>query len=212
MLLKVKQKIDYKYFLALSDAQFEFFLTKFCGTLISRGRKNYAMKLFDKILLNFKKHFKKDPFVNLRISIDNLIPILSSTQKKIGKVYHSVPKLATGNRRFVIMLSWIIKKQKGKSNVMGFKINDISKNLIEAVNKKGLFMNLKKQHLASSLAGKHLLYMNRRRFFRRKRSLHKKKKVNKKFFFSIRKVKYSKRRWKYLRKNRLLFSYGELVH
>jgi len=77
---------------------------------------------------------------------------------------------------------------------MGFKINDISKNLIEAVNKKGLFMNLKKQHLASSLAGKHLLYMNRRRFFRRKRSLHKKKKVNKKFFFSIRKVKYSKRR------------------
>lgn len=105
MLLKVKQKNDYKYFLALSDSQFEFFLTKLCGTMISRGRKNYAIKMFDKILFNFKKHFKRDPFDDLRISINNLIPILSSTQKKIGKVYHSVPKLATGNRRFVIMLS-----------------------------------------------------------------------------------------------------------
>lgn len=207
----LRQNNNYKYFLALSDAQFQFFLTKLCGTMISRGRKDYAIKMFDKILFNFKKHFNKDPFIDLRIAIDNLIPILSSTQKKIGKVYHSVPKLATGNRRFVIMLSWIIKKQKGKSNVMGFKINDISKNLIDAANKKGLFINLKKQHLASSLAGKHLLYMNRRRFFRKKRVL-RKKKVNKKFFFSVRKAKYSRRRWKYLRKNRLLFSYSELVH
>jgi ribosomal protein S7 len=105
MLLKVKHKNDYKYFLALTDSQFEFFLTKFCGTLISRGRKDYAMKMFDKILINFKKHFKRDPFIDLRKSIDNLIPILNSTQKRIGKVYHSVPKLAFGNRRFVIMLS-----------------------------------------------------------------------------------------------------------
>src|SRR5687767_10953341 len=105
MLLKVKHKNDYKYFLALTDGQFEFFLTKFCGTLISRGRKDYAMKMFDKILINFKKHFKRDPFIDLRKSIDNLIPILNSTQKRIGKVYHSVPKLAFGNRRFVIMLS-----------------------------------------------------------------------------------------------------------
>jgi hypothetical protein len=77
---------------------------------------------------------------------------------------------------------------------MGFKINDISKNLIDASKKKGLLMNLKKQHLASSLAGKHLLYMNRRRFFRRKRVLKRKKKVVKKFFFSVRKAKYSRRR------------------
>jgi|SRR4051812_12147643 len=105
MLLKLKQKNNkYKYLLALDDSQFEFFLTKFCGSLISRGRKNYAIKLFDKILLDFKRHFRRDPFIDLRKSIDNLIPVLASTQKKIGKIYHSVPKLAFGNRRFVIML------------------------------------------------------------------------------------------------------------
>jgi len=212
MLLKIKQKNNnYKYLLALTDSQFEFFLTKLCGSLISRGRKDYALKLFDRILLNFKKHFKKDPFIDLRKSIENLIPVLTSTQKKIGKAYHSVPKLAFGNRRFVIMLGWIIKKQKGKSNVKGFKINDVSKNLIYAVNKKGILLNLKKQHLASSLAGRHLLYTNRRKFFRR-RKLRKKRKISKKFFYTIKKTKYSRRRWNYLRKNRLLFSYGELVH
>lgn len=105
MLLKLRQKNNkYKYLLALNDSQFEFFLIKLCGSLISRGRKNYAMKLFDKILFDFKKHFHKDPFIDLRKSIDNLIPVLTSTHKKIGKVYHSVPKLAFGNRRFVIML------------------------------------------------------------------------------------------------------------
>jgi hypothetical protein len=86
-----------------------------------------------------------------------------------------------------------VKKQKGKTNVMGFKINDISKNLIDAANKTGLLINLKKQHLSSSLAGKHLLYMNRRRFFRRKK-LRKKKKVIRKFFFTIKKTKYSRKR------------------
>jgi len=138
-------------------------LNKFYGTLIFRGRRSYAIKLFDIILFNFKKQLKTDPFIELRKAIDNLIPILGLTHKRIGKVYHAIPKLALGNRRFVIMLSWIIKKQKGKSNVLGLKINDVSRHLIDAVNKKGVLINLKKQYLAVSLAGKHYLYVNRRR-------------------------------------------------
>jgi len=76
---------------------------------------------------------------------------------------------------------------------MGFKIQDISKNLIDAVSKKGLLMNLKKQHLASSLSGRHLLYTNRRRFFGRKKP-RKKRKTVKKFYYIIKKSKYSRRR------------------
>jgi ribosomal protein S7 len=193
MLSKSKKNISNKYFLVLDNSQFEFFLVKFCGSLISRGRKDYAMKLFDDVLFTFKKHFNSDPFVNLRKSINNLVPVLGSTQKRVGKVYHSVPKLISGKKKFVIMLSWIIKKQKGKSNVMGFKINDISRNLIDAFNKKGVLINLKRQHLASSLAGRHLLYTHRRRFFRKNR-LRSKKRVRKKFFYLIKKTKYSRRR------------------
>jgi len=206
MLLKTKKDNNDKYYLVLSDHEFELFLTKFCGSLISRGRKDYALKLFDKILLNFKKQLKNEPFFELRKSFDNLIPILISTQKKVGKVSHSVPKLAVGNRRFVIMLNWIIKKQKGKTNVMGFKINDISRNLIDASKKKGLLMNLKKQHLAASLAGKHLLYTYRRRSIRirRKRRINKGKfklqPIDRKRAFSFL-FKFKRKRGKYSKKD-----------
>ena len=208
MLIKTK----YNYVLGLKKSEFEFFLIKFYGSLVSRGRKSYAIKLFNRVLIDFKIKFKTDPFVELNKAIDNLIPILMSTQKKVGKVYQAVPKLAVGNRRFVIILNWVIKKQKGKSNTLGLKINDVSRNLIDAVDKKGLLINLKKQHLSSVLANKHLLYSNRRRsFFKWKSSNLTQKRVQRKFFYRTRKYKYTRRRLNFLKKNKLLFNVGELI-
>lgn len=153
------------FVLALKKNEFNYFLNKFYGSLISRGKKNIAIKMFNEILINFKEKFKSDPFIELHKAINNLIPILSTTQKKMGRVYHAVPSLAMGKRRFVIMISWIFKKQKNKTNVRGINIKDVSRHLMDAIYKKGLFLRLKKQHLAYSLSGKHLLYMNRRRPF-----------------------------------------------
>lgn len=201
-----------KNILGLNDFEFEFFLSKFYGTLISKGKKGHAIKLFNKILVNFKNKFKKDPFIELRKAIDNLIPILISTQKRIGKVYQAVPRLAIGNKRFVIMLSWIIKKQKGKTNVIGLKIDDVSKYLIDAVDNKGVLINLKKQNLSMALANKHLLYANRRRsYFKWQRIKPIKKFTNRKFFYKLHYYKYGKKRYKFLRKNKLLLRIGEIV-
>lgn len=166
MLLKEYTKNNkYNFVLALKKNEFNFFLNKFYGSLISRGRKSFAIKQFNEILINFKENFKSDPFVELHKAINNLIPILSSTRKKIGKVYHAIPSLALGKRRFVIIINWILKKQKNKTNIRGININDVSKHLIDSVDKKGLLFKLKRQHLAYSLSGKHLLYMNRRRSY-----------------------------------------------
>jgi len=106
MLLKEYTKSGkYNFVLALKKDEYNFFLNKFYGSLISRGRKSFAIKQFNNILINFKENFKSDPFIDLYKSINNLIPILSSTQKRMGKVYHAVPSLAIGKRRFVIMLN-----------------------------------------------------------------------------------------------------------
>jgi ribosomal protein S7 len=109
MLLKEYKKYGkygkYNFVLALKKAEFNFFLNKFFGSLISRGKKNLAVNMFNRILINFKNKFKSDPFVELHKAVNNLIPILSSTQKKMGKIYHAVPSLAVGTRRFVIMIS-----------------------------------------------------------------------------------------------------------
>jgi ribosomal protein S7 len=106
MLLKeYTKKGNFNFVLALKKNEYNFFLNKFYGTLISRGKKGIAMRMFDEILMAFKEKFKSDPFIELHKAINNLIPILSSTQKKMGKIYHAVPSLAVGKRRFVIMLS-----------------------------------------------------------------------------------------------------------
>jgi ribosomal protein S7 len=91
--------------LALKKNEFNYFLNKFYGSLISCGKKSFAIKQFNMILMKFKEKFRSDPFIELHKSINNLIPILSSTQKKIGKIYHAVPSLAIGKRRFVIIIN-----------------------------------------------------------------------------------------------------------
>jgi len=179
-----RRKKKGSYRLGFKDSEYDVFYNKFYGSLIFRGRKSYAFRMFDNILFNFKNQLKVDPYIELRKAIENLIPILGLTKKRIGKVYHSVPKMAVGNRRFVIMLNWIIKKQKGKSNVLGFKIDDVSRHLIDAVSNRGVLINLKKQHLAVALAGKHHLYTNRRfskfRFRRRRKRINKNIKLRRK--------------------------------
>jgi len=106
MLLKEYKKSGrYNFVLALKKNEYNFFLNKFYGSLISRGRKSFAIKQFNNILINFKEKFKSDPFIDLNKSINNLIPILSSKLKKMGKVYYPVPTLAVGKRRFVLILS-----------------------------------------------------------------------------------------------------------
>jgi len=190
----------YNFVLALKKDEFNYFLNKFYGSLISRGRKSFAIKQFNMILMKFKERFKSDSFIELHKSINNLIPILSSTQKKIGKIYHAVPSLAIGKRRFVIIINWILKKQKNKANVRGIDIKDVSRNLIDAVLKKGLLIKLKRQHLAYSLSGKHLLYMNKRRSFI---NLKKYKKTSFKSFV--------KKGLKYEKKRRSLLNYNILL-
>ena len=155
MLLKEYNKAGgYNFVLALKKNEFNYFLIKFYGSLISRGKKSMAIKLFNEILINFKQKFKLDPFVELHKAINNLIPILSSTQKKMGKIYHAVPSLAVGKRRFVIMINWILKKQKDKTNVKGISVKEVSKHLIDAVYKKGLLIKLKSKNNSAKMKRK----------------------------------------------------------
>jgi ribosomal protein S7 len=104
MLLREYYKDKYKFVLALTNHEFIFFLNKFYGSLIFRGKKSLALNFFDNLIFSFKKKFRRDPFLLLHKALNNILPLLSSTQKKMGKSYQAVPTIAVGNRRFVIML------------------------------------------------------------------------------------------------------------
>jgi len=56
MLLKEYTKSGkYNFVLALKKTEFNYFLNKFYGSLISRGKKSFAIKQFNEILFKFKK-------------------------------------------------------------------------------------------------------------------------------------------------------------
>jgi len=113
MLLKEYTKSGkYNFVLALKKTEFNYFLNKFYGSLISRGKKSFAIKQFNEILFKFKKKFKLDPFIELHKSINNLIPILSSTQKKTWKNISCSSKFSNWKKTFCYYVNMNYKKTK----------------------------------------------------------------------------------------------------
>jgi len=46
-------------------------------------------------------------------------------------------------KKFVLLINWIVRSIKRKSNIFGFKKEDILKNLIEVYNNKGFLLKQK---------------------------------------------------------------------
>ena len=161
------------YSLIVEDKEFYLFLKKFVGSLLFRGNKSRAIKMYDEILYIMKKTLKQDPMVILYYIFVKLIPIFSIAYKRIGTRYQPVPKLASKNVRVVLIIDWLIRSLKGKSNIKGVRVNDIAKVLIDTYNDKGKALANKKAFYKRALSGRHLLSTykrkNRRFNFRKKR-------------------------------------------
>ena len=161
------------YSLIVEDKEFYLFLKKFVGSIIFRGNKSRAIKMYDEILYIVKKTLKKDPMVILYSVFVKLVPIFSIAYKRVGNRYQPVPRLASKNVRVVLIIDWIVRSLKGKSNIKGVRVNDIAKVLIDTYNNKGKALLNKKAFYRRALSGRHLLSTykrkNRRFNFRKKR-------------------------------------------
>jgi len=92
------------YSLIVEDKEFYLFLKKFVGSLIFRGNKSRAIKMYDEILYIIKKTLKQEPMIVLYFVFVKLIPIFSIAYKRIGSRYQPVPKLASKNVRIVLVI------------------------------------------------------------------------------------------------------------
>jgi ribosomal protein S7 len=92
------------YSLIVEDKEFYLFLKKFVGSIIFRGNKSRAIKMYDEILYIVKKTLKKDPMVILYSVFVKLVPIFSIAYKRVGNRYQPVPRLAGKNVRVVLII------------------------------------------------------------------------------------------------------------
>lgn len=155
----MKQKINNKglYSIIIEKNEFYYFLKKFVGTLIFKGNKSKAIKSFDEILYNLKKALKREPITIFFVIFKRLIPIFSIAYKRMGNRYQPVPKLANKNVRVVLMIDWLIRGLKGKSNIRGVRLTDIIRILIDTYKGKGKALANKKAFYRRALSGRHLL-------------------------------------------------------
>lgn len=164
MLIKQYNKGKREFIVGLDINEFDEFLNKFYGNLIFRGKKKYSIKFVDFIFLKLKKKFKADPLIKLYFIINNLTPLFNLSQKKVGrKKFQYIPSLAIGKRRYFLILDWLIRKQKNKTNILGLNVKDISSKLIDANYNKGELIRLKRDFYKVALTNKYLLLKRKKK-------------------------------------------------
>lgn len=140
--------------LGVEENEFFSFLQKFKGSLIFHGNSSRANKMFDNILWGLKKYFKKDPIIILYKVYLNLLPLFSVQYKRFGNKYQAIPKFFKGSNRNILVIGWLIKSLKGKSNVVGVKEDQIIKTIIDAYYMKGHAIINKKYYYDKVLSGR----------------------------------------------------------
>ena len=113
-------------------------VTKFINSLMQRGKKSVAEKIFYSALESIESKTKKSGLEIFERAIENVKPILEVRSRRVGGATYQVPIEVRLNRKQALALRWIIgfaKARPGKS--MAEKLAD---ELISASNKAGSSM------------------------------------------------------------------------
>jgi len=151
------QRYNNKIKYVLNDKEYYEFLSKFRGSLIFRGKSSLSYKLLDKIFFSYKETFGIETDYLFKKAVINLMPFIGHRSVKLGKKIHYVPMLLKKHRRFKLLFGWLLKSNKNKSNVRGFKINDVCKMFYDALFSTGPIFDLKSEHYKKSMSSRHLL-------------------------------------------------------
>ncbi len=110
-------------------------VTKFINSLMQRGKKSVAEKIFYSALNSVESKTKKSGLEVFEKAIENVKPILEVRSRRVGGATYQIPVEVRLNRKQALALRWIIgfaKTRPGKS--MAEKLAD---ELIAASNKEG---------------------------------------------------------------------------
>lgn len=120
----------------LPDPKYKSILvTKFINSLMQRGKKSVAEKIFYSALNSVESKTKKSGLEVFEKAIENVKPILEVRSRRVGGATYQIPVEVRLNRKQALALRWIIgfaKTRPGKS--MAEKLAD---ELIAASNKEG---------------------------------------------------------------------------
>jgi len=175
---------------SFTNKEYSEFLSRLRGCLIFRGKSSLSYKWMDKIFFKFKRTFGINTDFLFRKVLKNLIPFIGYRKVKMGKKVNPLPILLRKSKRQIILMNWLLKDTKNKSNVRGYKFKDLWENLYDGIYSKGAITDKKDDYFDKSLD---FLYLLKKRRWRRGRGKQftfkskpfRSKRMNKRLFFRL---------------------------
>jgi len=90
-------------------------LTRFINTIMEDGKKAVAEKIIYDAFEVIKKESGKDPLEVFNQALENAMPVIEVSSKRVGGANYQVPREVRPARRFMLGTRWIIGAARKKS-------------------------------------------------------------------------------------------------
>jgi small subunit ribosomal protein S7 len=126
----------------LSDPRYSsFIVAKFINTLMLKGAKNIAERIFYKSMELIEERTKQDPIKIFKKAIDNVKPILEVKSRRVGGATYQVPIEVPQDRRLALSFRWIInysrsRPEKTMADKLAFEFIDAANNKGNSIKKR----------------------------------------------------------------------------
>jgi small subunit ribosomal protein S7 len=110
-------------------------VSKFINTLMTRGKKSVAEKIFYDTLEVIEKKTKEDPLLIFRKALDNVKPQVEVKSRRVGGATYQVPVEVRSERRNSLAMRWIINNSRTRSEKS--MVQKLSAEVIDAFNNRG---------------------------------------------------------------------------
>ena len=116
-------------------------VTKFINTVMERGKKSTAERIFYGAMDVVRDKTKDDPLKTFKKAVENVKPLLEVKSRRVGGSNYQVPVEVSQNRRLSLALRWLIQyaQERGEKTMR----EKLAAEMLDASNLRGGAMKKK---------------------------------------------------------------------
>ena len=88
---------------------------RFINSILRKGKKSLAERIFYEALGGIENKVKEDPIKVFRKAVDNAAPLLEVRSRRVGGATYQIPVEVKEARRVALSVRWIIQNAKSRA-------------------------------------------------------------------------------------------------
>lgn len=109
-------------------------VTKFINSLMLKGKKSLAERVFYGAMDVVEEKMKEDPIKVFKRAMDNVKPALEVRSRRVGGATYQVPVEVRPDRRTALSIRWIIQNARSRDRRIS---NGLAAEIMDAANNAG---------------------------------------------------------------------------